>query len=61
MAGFDGDSEKLYWFADDRFIGSMKSGGDLEWTPEEGVYDITAVDEAGRSTTITVSVEVSDY
>lgn len=55
-ASSDGDSQKLYWFANDSYLGSGTPASRIEWSPETGSYQITAVDDIGRSTSINITV-----
>ena len=40
---------KLYWFADKTFIGACDAHAVLCWKPTPGVYQLTALDDHGRS------------
>ncbi|HEV2843119.1 MAG TPA: penicillin-binding protein 1C [Chthoniobacterales bacterium] len=40
---------KLYWFADKTFIGACDAHDVLCWKPAPGVYQLTALDDHGRS------------
>jgi penicillin-binding protein 1C len=40
---------KLYWFADKTFLGSCDAHAVLCWKPTPGVYQLTALDDHGRS------------
>jgi penicillin-binding protein 1C len=40
---------KLYWFADKAFIGACEAHEVLCWKPTPGVYQLTALDDHGRS------------
>jgi penicillin-binding protein 1C len=40
---------KLYWFADKTFIGTCEAHEVLCWKPTPGVYQLTALDDHGRS------------
>jgi len=40
---------KLYWFADKTFIGACEAHEVLCWKPAPGVYQLTALDDHGRS------------
>ncbi|MEY2490254.1 MAG: penicillin-binding protein [Verrucomicrobiota bacterium] len=40
---------KLYWFADKTFIGACEAHDVLCWKPAPGVYQLTALDDHGRS------------
>jgi penicillin-binding protein 1C len=40
---------KLYWFADKTFLGACEAHEVLGWKPTPGVYQLTALDDHGRS------------
>ncbi|HVF71426.1 MAG TPA: penicillin-binding protein 1C [Chthoniobacterales bacterium] len=40
---------KLYWFADKTFLGACDPKEVLAWKPSPGVYQLTALDDHGRS------------
>jgi membrane carboxypeptidase/penicillin-binding protein PbpC len=40
---------KLYWFADKTFLGSCDAHEVLCWKPAPGSYQLTALDDHGRS------------
>jgi penicillin-binding protein 1C len=40
---------KLYWFADKTFIGACEAHEVLCWKPVPGIYQLTALDDHGRS------------
>lgn len=40
---------KLYWFADKTFLGVCDAHDVLSWKPAPGVYQLTALDDHGRS------------
>ena len=40
---------KLYWFADKTFLGACDAHAVLCWKPSPGVYQLTALDDHGRS------------
>lgn len=40
---------KLYWFADKTFLGACDAHKVLCWKPAPGVYELTALDDHGRS------------
>lgn len=46
----DGDARKIYWFANDAFLGTSLAGKQaLAWPAKVGRFKIRAVDEMGRS------------
>ena len=57
MASTDADADWLYWFVDDAYLGRVPSDEALVWQPSPGHHDILAVDDLGRSDTISVAVE----
>lgn len=46
---------RLYWFADKSFLGGCDARDVLAWKPAPGVYQLTALDDHGRSTSKMVS------
>jgi membrane carboxypeptidase/penicillin-binding protein PbpC len=40
---------KLYWFADKTFLGACDAHAVLCWKPAPGTYQLTALDDHGRS------------
>jgi penicillin-binding protein 1C len=47
---------KLYWFADKTFIGACEAHEVLCWKPTPGVYQLTALDDHGRSASRSVTL-----
>jgi penicillin-binding protein 1C len=47
---------KLYWFADKTFLGVCDAREVLSWKPTPGVYQLTALDDHGRSTSRSVTL-----
>lgn len=54
----DADTQTLFWFADDAFIGQSNSREVLLWQAEPGRYLVRAVDDLGRSDTVPVTVRL---
>ncbi len=52
----DGDVREIYWFADKSFIGKSKATDVVSWKPAHGRYELTALDDHGRSGSCTVTV-----
>jgi len=59
LASADQDASELFWFANASFLGRAKPRERFVWTPEAGLWDISVVDNLGRSSGIRVRVEVS--
>ena len=58
-AAIDSGSEHMYWFADDRYLGSNNRGSNHSWRPSRaGTYGLSVVDDQGRSAGRTVTVEI---
>lgn len=55
----DADTSELLWFNGASFLGRTKPGETMEWSPSEGVYELTVTDQKGRSDFITVTVKVT--
>ena len=47
---------KLYWFADKTFLGTCEAHEVLCWKPAPGVYQLTALDDHGRSASRSVTL-----
>lgn len=54
----DGDVKCLYWFVDNRYVGSSSPAAPLMWPPQRGTFDVRVVDDHGRAdhTRLTVSM-----
>ena len=56
-AAIDSSSERMYWFADDRYLGSNSRDASLAWRPPHGgTFALSVVDDQGRSAGRTVAV-----
>ncbi len=56
QASTDADVRWLYWFIDDRFVGRVAAGKPLLWKPVAGRHQVLAVDDLGRSDSITLTL-----
>ncbi|WP_410014520.1 penicillin-binding protein 1C [Sodalis sp. C49] len=57
----DADSNRVYWFADDIYLGSSASKTALDWRPiNSGRYRIRAIDDRGRADSRLVNIEIVD-
>nr|WP_321467656.1 penicillin-binding protein 1C [uncultured Desulfobulbus sp.] len=57
-AAIDGDSAHMYWFVNDRYLGSNKRKSSRSWRPDHaGTFEISVIDDQGRSSGRTVAVE----
>lgn len=45
----DADAQRLYWFLDDRFLGSNPADEIRFWKPEPGQFRLRVVDDLGRA------------
>jgi penicillin-binding protein 1C len=45
----DGDVRELFWFVDDRYVGSSKAGETFFWSPASGDFVVRVVDDHGRA------------
>ena len=52
----DADAHEIYWFANNAFIGKSKANDVLAWNSSPGRYELTALDDHGRSTSCSVTV-----
>jgi penicillin-binding protein 1C len=57
LAGADQDGEELFWFADARFIGRTKPNERFVWSPAPGIWNLSAVDKQGRSSSVRITVQ----
>jgi penicillin-binding protein 1C len=57
LASADQDANELFWFANASFLGRAKPRERFVWSPEPGIWDISVVDNLGRSSGIRVRVE----
>ncbi len=48
---------QLYWFADKQFLGTSAPGEAFPWQPTPGKYQIIAVDDHGRSDSVSVVIQ----
>lgn len=59
-ASMDADSEKIYWFINNRLVGETVAGQILEAKPVIGVNEIKAIDNFGRTSVIRVTATLVD-
>jgi penicillin-binding protein 1C len=59
LAAADQDAGELFWFANAGFLGRTKPRERFVWSPEAGLWDISVVDNLGRSSGIRVQVETA--
>ena len=52
----DADVAQLHWFIDDQYLGSKPAKETLFWQATAGNYTVTVIDDAGRSSTQSLSV-----
>jgi penicillin-binding protein 1C len=52
----DADVAQIYWFADKAFLGVTRGQEPLHWQPQPRSYTVVALDDHGRSDSITVTV-----
>lgn len=45
----DTDTDVLYWFVNDRFVGQSDKGEVFFWRPDVGQFDVRVVDDHGRA------------
>jgi len=57
-AAIDADSERMHWFADNRYLGASARDAVLPWRPtHSGRYALSVVDDQGRSADRLLEVE----
>ncbi|MCP3869395.1 MAG: penicillin-binding protein 1C, partial [Gammaproteobacteria bacterium] len=54
----DADTNTLYWFVDDSFVGSAPHAEVLFWKPRVGDFEVRAVDDHGRAALAQFRVQV---
>lgn len=54
----EADANTLYWFVDDRFVGSVPRGEILFWQPAVGEFAVRAVDDHGRAAATQLRVQL---
>jgi penicillin-binding protein 1C len=52
----DADVQEVYWFAGKTFIGKARATDVVTWQSAPGRYELTALDDQGRSGSCTVTV-----
>ena len=58
QASIDASSERMYWFAKNSYLGECPRDGVLSWRPgTSGHYELTVVDDQGRSASRVLEVE----
>jgi penicillin-binding protein 1C len=60
QARSEADVAKVYWFVGKAFLGASASREMLHWQPSPGIYQIVALDDRGRSSTSTVTIQAID-
>jgi penicillin-binding protein 1C len=60
LASADQDAGELFWFANAGFLGRAKPRERFVWSPDPGVWNISVVDNLGRSSGIRVRVEMAE-
>jgi len=54
----ESDTQTLYWFVDDRYVGKANRGEVLFWRPSVGTFDVRVVDEHGRAAATNMKVRL---
>ena len=55
-ANADAGTKELFWFSGASFIARTKPGEKFEWRPEPGEYELTVLDDKGRSASRSLSI-----
>ena len=58
LAAADAEAKILFWFSGDTFIGRAAPGTPIYWTPPGGKRLLRVMDDAGRSATREIRVEL---
>lgn len=53
------ETRQIHWFADRRYLGASAPAEALAWQPQAGDYEVQAMDDAGRVSTIRISVRLA--
>jgi penicillin-binding protein 1C len=56
----DADARKIFWFMDDRFLGSVAQGRSLDWQATPGKFTLRAVDDLGGAASRLIEVRMED-
>jgi membrane carboxypeptidase/penicillin-binding protein PbpC len=57
QARTDADVREIYWFAGKTFITRTNPQDVISWKPAPGSYELTALDDHGRSSSATITVQ----
>jgi penicillin-binding protein 1C len=57
QARSEGDATRLYWFAGRAFLGSSAPREPLSWRPSPGLYQVTVLDDHGRTSSSKVTIQ----
>ncbi len=52
----DADAREIYWFANNAFVGKCRANDVLAWNSSAGHYQLTALDDQGRSASCDLTV-----
>lgn len=61
LADADADVDIVHWFVDNAYLGHTKKNSGLPYVPQAGVHTVYAVDEFGRSGSLTFKVEKAGF
>jgi penicillin-binding protein 1C len=59
-AATDADAHRIYWFANDEFIGAVESGRTFDWEPAPGTFVLEAIDDLGRVDSRRIHVSMTE-
>ena len=59
-ASAEADSQALYWYVDNRYIGKESPARSINWSPKPGLFTVRAVDDKGRASSVRVHVAVTE-
>ena len=54
MATVASDTNRLFWFIDNEFVGQTRPDTALLWNPKQGEHRVTVIDDFGRSSEVSV-------
>jgi len=55
----DSDAKELFWFVENKFVGRSRPENPLLWQAELGEFDVTVIDDVGRSDKVRLSTTLA--
>ncbi len=60
QANAGADVRQIHWFAENKYLGASTPAEPLPWLPEAGDFELEAMDDAGRVSSVSISVRRAD-